>query len=535
MQNSVESIEEALQDSSARPTEQVLPSRKPGNQLAGLLGLFILFGITTTARSVRRFWYDELFTFNVSQMHGLSGVWAALKGGVDFNPPLGYMVTKGFQSLFGNTEFPTRMPALLGFFVMSLCLYRFVSTRSTPALGYAAAVFPWCSGAHILASEARPYGLMFGFAGLALLCWQEASCPEGSRRVRRVWYLLGFTLSVAAALLSHCYAVLIFIPFTLAELVRQYRGRQLDRAMWIALLSPLGCVSVYFPLLHNLNGFVSNNYYFKVPWTTLPASYGYLLVPLLWPLAISAFIVSLPVFHAEDKSEEPSVLWHEWTVAAGFAIVPAVGVLLAKGVSAMFFPRYGAFGVIGLSLLFTLYLRWRRTPERAVSIVIAVFLACYVCAFGASMYEAFMGRPNAESASLDGRERRKNPLEVKPELPFVVSNALEFFEIDHYGGPELASRLYYLTDRDAALQYTQTNLFDSGFPVLQRWFPMRGTLAPYEEFVKKHQRFLVYGPYFAASDWVIKKLIDDGANVRLLSDAENGYGDNLLLEVTPKQ
>ena len=543
MRNSIESIEET------RLSEQVpIPrpvaagsTRRKGNQFAAWLGLFLIYGITTAVHSMRKFWYDELFTWHMSQQRGFAGVWAALKGGADFNPPLGYMVTKGFQFLFGNLELATRMPALFGYFIMSLCLYRFVSRRSAPAYGYVAAVCSWCSGAYMFASQARAYGLVLCFAGLALVCWQEASCDEKIQRGKRTWFLIGLCLSLAGALLSHCYAVLLLIPFTIAELVRQYHGRLFDRAMWAALLAPLGCISIYFTLHANLNSYVSKNYLFQVPWTSVPLVYGFLLVPLLWPVAISALLVAIPSWSLLASSKDlgnaetsPVVLWHEWAIAAGFAIIPACAVVLARVGSSPFFPRYGANGVIGFSLLFALFLRWRGTPHRAASMVTAVFLVCYVAAFGGYLYETLGAKPTPEAASLDGKERHKDPFEVKPDLPFVVSSALELLEIDHYAPPSVTSRLYYLTDRDAALEYTQTDGFDAGFPNLQRWFPMHAKLAPYQTFIREHQRFLLYGVYSFPTDWLIKKLIDDGADVRLIGDAEGGYGDNLLFEVIPK-
>ncbi|HEY3835670.1 MAG TPA: glycosyltransferase family 39 protein [Bryobacteraceae bacterium] len=535
-------MQNAVQDSAPATAAEPIRKTKPsGNQFAALLGLFLLYGTTTAVHSMRKFWYDELFTFNVTQMHGFAGVWAALKAGVDFNPPLGYMVTKGFQFLFGNLELPTRLPALFGYFIMSLCLYRFISRRSAPAFGYVAAVVPWCSGAYTLASQARAYGLVLAFAGLALVCWQEATLRDGSKRGRRAWFLAGFCLSLAGALLSHCFAMLALIPFGIAELVRQYRAKRFDTAMWVALVAPVSCIAVYFPLLGNLNGFVDNNYFFKVPWTSVPLVYNYLFVPLVWPVVISALLVALPAFSKRDypvgvlHGEPGKVQWHEWTVAGGFAIVPALAVVLAKSVDAPFFPRYGGLGVIGLSLLFTLYLSWRETPMRAAPIITGVFLVCYVIGFGDYLYRTLVPPPSAEMASLASRERHKDPMEVKPELPLVIASALEFFEIDHYAKPELASRLYYLTDHDAAMEYTQTDLFDSGFPMLKKWFPVRGKLASYQTFLHDHQRFLVYGPYATPYDWVIKKLIDDGANVRIIGDTDGGYGDNLLFEVTPKQ
>ena len=477
---------------------------------------------------MRRFWYDELFTYQMSQMPGMTGVWAALMGGADLNPPLGYAFVKVSQLLFGNGELATRLPSLIGFFVMALCLYRFIARRSSALLGYVAAMVPLCSGAYYLASEARPYGLMLGFAGLALVCWQEATI-----RSKRGWFLAGFTLSLAAALMSHCYAVLIFLPFGFAEIVRQYRERTMDWKMWAALVAPMGCVAVYFPLFANLTSYTLGNYSFRVQWTAIPEVYERWLTPLLWPAAAGALLLAAPAL-GKPVREEPrhSVQWHEWAIAAGFAIIPAAAVLLAKVLNSQFYPRYGAMGVLGLSLLLGLFLRWRNTNTKAATLVVAAFLCCYVASFGGWVYGILADAQTSETAPLSKKERRQAIDQIRPELPFVAASALEFLELDHYSKPEFAKRLYYLSDRDAELEYTQSDILAGGFPVMEKWFKMRGLVVRYQSFIQKHPRFLLYGPYACPNDWLIKKLIDDGAVVSLINDAPSMYGDNLLFEVT---
>ena len=523
--------------SEALPASSKPESRSErGRQLGNLLGLFLLFAVTTVFHSMRGFWYDELFTFHMTQQ---PSVWKALVGGADVNPPLGYLIIRAFQSVFGSSELVTRMPEGLGFFLMSICLYRFVARNSSAVFGYVAALLPWCSGAYYLANEARPYGLMLGFAGVALVCWQEAA----ERERARTWFLIGFTASLSAAALSHCYAVLIFIPFGIAEIVRQFERRHFDGKMWAALIAPTACTGFYFPLLASMKPYVYDNYFFKVSWTAIPEVYGFYLGPVLWPLAIGALLMTVPAFTAKSAPFDDvgagapprSVRWHEWAVAGGFTILPCVAVVLAKSMGSQFFPRYAATGVLGFGLLLALSLRWRGTPERTTGWVATGFLVGYCVAFGQWLYPIMNVTPSAEKASLEKMERRQSPFDIRPELPFVAANGIHFFEIDHYGASSVTARLYYLVDRDSALEYTQADIFDSGFPVIMRWFPMHGKLAPYKEFVRQHPKFLVYGSYLFPNDWLLKKLIDDGATVSLITDKPSTIGDCMLFEVTPRQ
>jgi hypothetical protein len=111
--------------------------------------------------SRKLFWFDELFTVYVSRLPDLRSLWAVLMAGVDFNPPLLYV--------------------LVGFWIFCLCLYRFVSLRSSALGGLISMGFPMVTLAYWYAYEARPYALELGFCGVALLCWQGA-VPVGQPR-----------------------------------------------------------------------------------------------------------------------------------------------------------------------------------------------------------------------------------------------------------------------------------------------------------------------------------------------------------------
>ena len=503
--------------------------KKSRGEIGNLLALFLFFTITTAPHAMRGFWYDELFSFYMSQMPSNAAVWRALMEGADMNPPLGYFIIRSFQAVFGNSEFVTRAPQMIGYFVMSLCLYRFVSRRGTPLYGYAAAVLPWCSGAYVLATEARPYGLMLAFSALALLCWQE-----GLEQKRKWWSLPGVTLALACALLSHCYAVLVLIPFGIAEITRAYVSKRADFRMWAAVVLPVTCVAIYLPLMANLKPYVFDSYFFKVPWTALPQVYEYLVGPaLIWALAIGGILMAIPGAPATQANQK-SIRTCEWAMAFSLAALPAIAVILAKGMSSQFFPRYGSAGILGLGLLFGLFMHWRNTSARVAARVVAVLLVCHACNFAVWLYPLIGDPPTAEKATLEKRERRQSAYDIRKDLPFVVAGGIRFLELDHYGSKELVSRLYYLLDRDTSLEYTQSDIFAKAFPQMQHWFPMRGKLVPYQQFVAEHERFLVYGNYHFPNDWLLKKLIDDGASLSLLTDTESMLGDQMLFEVNWK-
>jgi hypothetical protein len=60
------------------------------------------------------------------------------------------------------------------------------------------------------------------------------------------------------------------------------------------------------------------------------------------------------------------------------------------------------------------------------------------------------------------------PEQVRGELPFVSSSALQFLELDRYATNDLKSRLYYLRDVDAAMKFTNSNVFEVVLPIVMR-------------------------------------------------------------------
>ncbi len=126
--------------------------------------------------------------------------------------------------------------------------------------------------------------------------------------------------------------------------------------------------------------------------------------------------------------------------------------------------------------------------------------------------------------------RGLDPDQVEKGLPFVIGNGTLFLQVDHYAKPDLASRLYLLRDPQAAVRYTGSDVFDNGYPIMQRWFPIKGHVEDYHRFISQHERFMVFGPMHDPLDWLIFKLVDDGAQMNFRGQ----FGDSLLFEVAPK-
>jgi hypothetical protein len=122
------------------------------------------------------------------------------------------------------------------------------------------------------------------------------------------------------------------------------------------------------------------------------------------------------------------------------------------------------------------------------------------------------------------------PLDQRPDLPLVVSSGLIYYEMNHYAPPQLAARTWYLSDQQAALRITGTNVFE-GFPAMDRMFPFRAKLGSYHSFVKTNRHFLVYGYAVYENDWLVSKLMEDGARLTFLGRRDEEFGRAVLYEV----
>ena len=195
------------------------------------------------------FWLDELFTTSLSRLPDFKSTWAAVLSGADFNPPLLYLLTRGAQRFFGEGLIPTRLPAMVGVWLFGVCLFLFVSRRAGVISGFIAGTFPFFTLAQYYAYEARAHGIVLGWSGLTLVCWQRSA--EG--QARNLW-LAGFWLCLLGALLTHVYAVYLLFPFGLVELYNLFRGRPSVGNVAALVSAPvLVTVAVYLPLFRKLS------------------------------------------------------------------------------------------------------------------------------------------------------------------------------------------------------------------------------------------------------------------------------------------
>jgi hypothetical protein len=486
-----------------------------------------IYLVVTALHGLRRFWYDELFTAYMCRLPGMGAIWSALKQGIDLHPPLFYAVTRACQAVFGAGELATRLPAVLGFLAMTLCVFRFVSRYGSRSAGLAAMIFPLLTGGYYYASEARPYGMVLGFSALAAVFWQAAARGE-NRRIA----LPGFAAALGCAMLSHCYAVLAMFPFALAEAARFISRRKIDWPMlaWLAAPSPI--VLSYLPMLAATKGSTFNNPIFRPEWRSIPASYSMYFDGALWPVLAAFAVLALARSGPEASPAEAAgarIPMHELVLGTSFALVPVFCVLLSMGMTGIYFDRYGLPALVGCSILLGGLIARRTRQSRSAGAVVALIFIGAFAVNSASLLPAPLVKP-ASSPTIPTPQFVLS--DISRDLPVVITNGLLFLEFDHYESQTVTDRLYFLTDSAQALRYTGTNVFDRGFYILRKWFPIRAHVEDYQRFLSTHSRFMVLATPGFPTDWVMRKMQDDGVPLTFKGEFPLQHGNSILAEVS---
>jgi len=504
--------------------------------IGAVLVCWMLFVITAFRAGHRLYWYDELLTVKIAALPRMEEIWAALRAGLDLNPPFQYLAVRGAWSIFGNGPIATRLPVIIGFLVMSLCIFRFLRKRVPVTLAFAGMLLPWLTGAYQFALDARPYGILLGCSGVVLLCWSEAA---GSSC--RGLHLAGLGTALFVAFSTHCYAVMMAIPLAAGELVRLRRTKRPDWMLWSVMAVAGTPVLLYPALMHATKTPVNSSWPFYVNGWTAPLAYAELLEPLLWPVLAGIVLVLLTVergARTDETQSAPAMPAHELAAVAGFAAIPAGAVLLSAVTSGAFALRYGAPGVVGIACLAAWAInRSSAHPARHGAVLALVLLAFFTGTFGGQLWAAL--RPRAVQASgpvtatpPELRVPGYPPVsrEFSDGLPIVIASGMHFLEIEHAGDDALLARTYYLMDIDVALRRTGAAWFDLSYPSMQRMLRLRGNLEPAAQFLSQRKRFLLYSSGYLV-EWLPQELLARGWHIRLL--ARSGFRE--VTEVTPPE
>ena len=485
-----------------------------------LTSFSLLYLIATCYRASRKaFWFDEIFTVYMSRLQDMQSIWSALKQGADLNPPVFYLLTKAGEAIVGSGHLGSRLPEVIGFGILCLCLFRFVSFRTTVLAGLVAMVFPVAASAYWYAYEARPHGIVAGCCGLALVCWQGATASEGKSRI---WWLIGLGSALSAAILNHAYGTLIFIPVLIGELTRSFNRRRIDLPVCLTLLLASTACATLVPLAqvaslpemagnHGDTSFtsidralvrISDSYKWHLEKTSFALTVAVMFIFMNRPL--SSRVSAPPVLpYPDPPGHEIAVLW-------GLVGLPIFAAILSLLTKSSFFDRYsislvgGIAGLLGLALA--------RMPGHAAIMLTVLFFQIAIDNMDYIRSSAIMV-PSTQvrlSTHIPALKKQYEIIEAFPEknIPIVLLDNLEFATTLYYAPENLASRMIYLMRRNSdslGLIYKR----------LTTCCGARGTLSYAVGMEALAPRFLIYGP--VRSSYSLDDLLDIGYKVTIIN------------------
>jgi 4-amino-4-deoxy-L-arabinose transferase-like glycosyltransferase len=459
--------------------------------------LTALTAVTLVVAHRRPFWNDELFTYYISRLPGLDDMWSELATGVEQTPLSFYATTRASLDVFGAGGIGMRLPELLGFLLMTVCVFLFVERRTSPLYGLVAAIFPVTTIAYGYAYEARAYGLVLGFAAAALLCWQVAAEAGPRRRLAA----LGTAVSLAAAVASHYYAVLILIPLVVGEVARSIARRRVD---WLVVGSFGGALVplvAFAPLIASAKDY-STSFWARPTWSAAIGFYrASLMDRAVVVVAVLAAIIAFVAWRTwgdRRRAGLPVPPTHELAALITLVLLPFFGVALGKVVTGAYTGRYALSAVLGITVLIAFAAWWtdRGVPILGVSLLL-VFAVLAGVRFVQSLDDA-KSDADEETQTLAFLERHKTAGE-----PIVVAGPHDFFELSYRESKEGGPHLLYLSDPARAQRYLETDAVELGVTGMKDIAPLH--VEPYGRFIASHPRFIVYGRY-VDWDWLTYEL-----------------------------
>ena len=484
--------------------------------------LFYSFVRAIFKAATRLLWYDELCTWIVAMQPGLLSIWHALMRAADSHPPPYYAIEKFFGSLIHNEQIAFRLPSILGFCVVELCLFLWVKKCHNAATAFVASLIPLMTPLYsTYAVEARPYCVLAACLSVAMLGYQRATS--------RFWILV-LALSLFAAECSHYYAVFMLIPFFGAETLYLLKTKCIRWAVWISLCAGFVPLLVCWPLLMRFKA-----HYLGTIWYGQSTLIGTLRV-YAWLFGVSyaapnsgildktvvvllafaiAFAAALLLYRSfrENSPQKPG--FHEDVLVAGILLCPLIMFLATKISHTGLMPRYMLPATIGVAIVFGYGLSF--FSRKIFVLVGALLFANFAVQEAGFWFDFYQNYQLGFVTTWPAVQLLRSANHVN--LPVVVSEGHDYLELAHYAPPTQRERFVFLAAAAAAAKYHRPDTNDKELLILRDLAPLQ--VFEYEKFKQSHSEFLLFSDptpendpdwfadWLAADGWSLQKVATD--------------------------
>jgi hypothetical protein len=472
---------------------------------------------------------DEVYTVHIAQAPSLRSMMAIARE-VDLHPPLHYVAERFALELPAPRWLASRLPSILAGLVVCFALFRFAASRTSNLFGLVAVAAFWFGPVLDSMWVNRPYMLWMAWLCLLLLARDAAV-----RRNRSSWAVPVVFLLTLSMVMTHLIGIACIFPFLVAEFIRSRSRQRIDWPLTLALILPALAGLGFFYQLHHL----SENVF---PATQSPsldmvagiyrATFGNALL-IVAGCALAVAVIFGP--EAEfgrglnaAKVGQRRILFNVQDAALLVTLLILPFLLLAPAAvfHLQFWLRYTAAAMPGLSLLCAWMLA-RRLPRARV---IAVMLVAAGMGYMAQRMVSETG-PQGNAGIMDGGRMPIALASLDASLPIVAASPMTFVEMSDRESPGIARRVFYLTDRSAALKYSHYTLFENEDKI-RRLLKLPSQTEPLSEFLPEHSKFYVVGDYDRPEVWLLRKLAADGMRLDYLGKFQSTYESSDLYLVS---
>ena len=460
-----------------------------------LLSVLYFAGTILRARG-KPFWFDEILSLIAVHQPSLGEAIAASRR-LEWGPPGNTVVLYLVNKIAGSGEVAFRIPAMLGFWLFCLCLFAFAKRRVSFFFALTAMLLPFATWGEGYSIEARAYGMVLGWCGVALYCWQTAS----TEKKHRLLSLTGLTLAIGAAVLTNYYAVLICLPLATAEALRNLKQRRIDWPIWIALILggiPISSVVLLgrgLQIAHPV-ALVSRSDYVTFYVNTL-ARFLWFAVPVL--AFVGIWLVIRGDRETPSNADPRPVEREELVAPVLFLLLPLAAITLALAVRPhVFTDRYALPSIAGLALVIAILGAHFSAGRSAIGLMFAAAAFWpfgFALSHGRPLHSPYNDRPMLTDALKDG--------------PVVVTDVLTYLPTWYYAPAEIRQHLLLISDDELSVKYANLS------PDLDGFGPYGISLVKYKDLAAPEKPFLIYlTPGF--NWWLPKKVLEDGGRVEVL-------------------